>query len=51
VLDYAQRDADRDKGVFRGPRPKALALVGRVDGQGRVMFAKPSAKRALGSGR
>jgi hypothetical protein len=51
VLDDAQRDADRDKGIFRGPRPKALALAGRVDEQGRVMFAKPSAKRALEGGR
>ncbi|HEU4407288.1 MAG TPA: hypothetical protein VFS43_18615 [Polyangiaceae bacterium] len=48
VLEDAARDADRDKGVFRGPRPKAPALPGRTDGQGRVVFSTPSAKAAGG---
>jgi hypothetical protein len=50
VLDDARRDADRTKGVFRGPRPKAPPLAGRIDGQGRVVFATPAVRRAAGGG-
>jgi hypothetical protein len=51
VLDDAQRDADRTKGVFRGPRPRAPPLAERIHGQRRVVFATPSAMRAAGDRR